>query len=289
MGWVMRSSNGITTLPRSRSERRWRNVPTTVGLRRSTTRAMRPKRRPSARGGASFHQHLVALHGPVDFVGRNEDVVVTLRLAGIRAHETIAVAMKVKAPREEVVAQTMVGRSLRRHAPHFAIEIDEFPARGQAGKLLEKQSPFPAAAQTQLTHKLLVTRLRPGGTPDAREQFFVGHASRVKGNRLMPGRIILGVFHPSTIRRRNGRDGHLAQFDSASKHADCDQIAKVFPSGPVVRKSVQPSLSLTRCPHKFDLRPEHGKRWPIRMTAVAMDRLRPASYRTPKRTRKGID
>ena len=47
-------------------------MPTTVGLRRSRTRTMRPWRAAIGFGRIELDQHLVALHGAVDLVGRNE-------------------------------------------------------------------------------------------------------------------------------------------------------------------------------------------------------------------------
>ena len=48
-------------------------------------------------GRRQFYQHLVALHGAIHLVGRNEDVIVTASLAGFRPHKAKAVAMHIQA------------------------------------------------------------------------------------------------------------------------------------------------------------------------------------------------
>src|ERR1700677_3814813 len=45
---------------------------------------------------SEFYQHLVALHGAVHLVRRNEDIVIAAGLAGFRPHETKAVAMYIQ-------------------------------------------------------------------------------------------------------------------------------------------------------------------------------------------------
>jgi len=60
-------------------------------------------------GGRQFNQHLIALHGAIHLVGRNEDVVVSASLARFRADESEAVAMHVQTAGEEVVAIGCLG------------------------------------------------------------------------------------------------------------------------------------------------------------------------------------
>src|ERR1700733_7484592 len=45
---------------------------------------------------SEFYQHLIALHGAVHLVGRNEDIVIAAGLAGLRPHKTKAVAMYIQ-------------------------------------------------------------------------------------------------------------------------------------------------------------------------------------------------
>ena len=61
---------------------------------------MRPSLRPSASRRGEFDEDLVALHGVVDFVGRDKDVVVAVALRG--ADEAEAVAVQVEASGDEV-------------------------------------------------------------------------------------------------------------------------------------------------------------------------------------------
>ncbi len=88
-------------------------MPTTVGLRRVRMRTMRPERRglPSAPGrpGGFVDEDLVALHGAVELVGGDEEVVVTAGAGGVGADEAEAVAVEVELAGDEVVA----GRALR--------------------------------------------------------------------------------------------------------------------------------------------------------------------------------
>ena len=56
-------------------------------------------------GRSKFHEDLVALHGAVDFVGRDEDVFLfTGALAGVGADEAVAIAVEVHAAGDEIVA-----------------------------------------------------------------------------------------------------------------------------------------------------------------------------------------
>ena len=66
---------------------------------------------PAVRPGRSqFHQHLVALHRAIHLVGRNEDVVVTASLAGLRTDEAEAVPMHIQTAGEQVVAGGCLGQ-----------------------------------------------------------------------------------------------------------------------------------------------------------------------------------
>src|ERR1700677_2667402 len=54
-------------------------------------------------GRSQFHQYLVALHGAVHLIRRNEDIVIAAGLAGFRPNETKAVAMHIQTSGDEVV------------------------------------------------------------------------------------------------------------------------------------------------------------------------------------------
>ena len=62
---------------------------------------------PVGLGRLHFHQHLVALHGAVDLVGRNEDIVLPDGLARIGAHKSEAIAMQVEASGGEIIAMCL--------------------------------------------------------------------------------------------------------------------------------------------------------------------------------------
>src|SRR5580704_17664980 len=74
-----------------------------------------------------------------------------------------------------------------RNAPHFAIELGELAARGQAGQLFKEESPLAAAAEAEFSHQLLESGFRAGRAGDARNQFAIGHASRVQGATVVEG------------------------------------------------------------------------------------------------------
>src|SRR5580693_1347059 len=71
-------------------------------------------------GGCEFHQHLVALHGAIHLVGRNEDVVVPASLAGLQADEPEAVAMHIQTAGKQVAA---IGR--QGEGPVVAVSFDQ--------------------------------------------------------------------------------------------------------------------------------------------------------------------
>src|SRR5450631_4020199 len=81
-------------------------------------------------GGREFNQHLVALHGPIHLVGRNEDVVVPASLARFRADEPEAVAMHIQTAGKQVTAIGCQGEG-----PVIAIGFDQFAAGGHAIEL----------------------------------------------------------------------------------------------------------------------------------------------------------
>ena len=130
-------------------------------------------------GRLHFDEHLVALHGAVDLVGRNKNIFATGRLAGVGTDEAVAVAMEVEAAGGEVVA----GADGSGNAPVLAIELDEGAAGGQAGELLEEQAALHSAAQRELADQLLVAGFLAGGAGDPRKEFLVGHSSRVGHER----------------------------------------------------------------------------------------------------------
>ena len=101
------------------------------------------------------------------------------------AHESVAIAMQVEAAGDEVVARA-AGVDLRGMLHMLAIELGQVAARGEAGQLLQQQAPLAAAAQAQFAHQLLVAGLGAGGAGDARDQFAIGHASRVQGAGSVP-------------------------------------------------------------------------------------------------------
>jgi len=72
------------------------------------------------------------------------------------------------------------GSNLFRNAPVFAIELHQFAARRQAGKLLQQQTPMHAATQRELADKLFVSGFLTGGAGNARHQFTIGHDSRLQ-------------------------------------------------------------------------------------------------------------
>src|ERR1019366_5515944 len=127
-------------------------------------------------------QHLVALHGAIDLIGRNKNVVYHLTDAdlsvgapgvghtgslpwvhrggsSIRSHKAVAIAVQIEAAGNKVVAAA--GRA--RNAPVLAIELGQVAADRQPGELLQQQAPLAPAAQAELAHKLLVSGLATWG------------------------------------------------------------------------------------------------------------------------------
>ena len=125
-----------------------------------------------------FHQHLVALHGAVDLIGWNEDIVFFDRsLARVGTDKPVAIAMQVEATGDEVI--TCAGAGTSRNAPVLAIGFDQVSPRSYAGKLLEQQAALAAAAEAKLAHQLLVSGFAPGGACNLRQQVTIGHSFRV--------------------------------------------------------------------------------------------------------------
>ena len=118
-------------------------------------------------------EHLVALHGGVDFVGRDEDVFADghAALPGVGPDEAEAVAVQVEASGDEVVASDDGAG----HRPVVAVELDESSGGGEAGEVLEQQAAFAASGQRELADELLVAGALAGRAFDAAEEFAVGH------------------------------------------------------------------------------------------------------------------
>jgi len=138
-------------------------------------------------GRLDFDEDLVALHGAVDLVGRNEDIFSTGSLAGvrrggssIRSDEAEAVAMQIEPPGGEIVAGA-AGTDWAGNAPVLFVELDEGAASGEAGQMFEEQAPLAPAGQAEFADKLLVSGLAAGGSGDARHQVTIGHRSRPMG------------------------------------------------------------------------------------------------------------
>src|SRR5277367_4907851 len=87
--------------------------------------------------GQQLDEHLVALHGGVDLVGRDEDVFAdgSAGLTAVRPDETVTVAMQVEASGSEVVAGEVLAVLAQR--PVVAIELGEMTRGGQPGELLD--------------------------------------------------------------------------------------------------------------------------------------------------------
>jgi len=132
-----------------------------------------------------FNQYLIALHGAVDLIGRNEHIVFfSCALTRVRTNESIAIAMKVKAARKKVV--TRRAASFLGKAPMFTVCFDEIAARGHASQLLKEQTPLASSAKPELPDQLLVTGLASSGSSDLGQQFAIVHTSRVLQRRIAP-------------------------------------------------------------------------------------------------------
>ena len=129
-----------------------------------------------------LHQHLVALHGSVNLVGGNEDILVHRHrgLPRIGPHKAEPIAMQVKPTGHQIVA-CAGGRPTRRfgNAPYLAVDFCELLTRGKPRKLLQQQTPLAAAAQTQFAHELFISRLASWRARNSRQQISISHSSRV--------------------------------------------------------------------------------------------------------------
>ena len=57
--------------------------------------------------------------------------------------------------------------------------LDELAAEGEEGQVLEEKPALTPAAEAQFAHQLLVSGLASGGGGDARDEFAIGHETRV--------------------------------------------------------------------------------------------------------------
>ena len=169
---------GDTTTLRPRSGPARRNVPTTVGLRRSRMRTMRPCRRPSALGGSSSTSTWSPCMAPLISLGGMK--ISSASRFGLRP------ARRIFDSGERNRSRRDAGRGGRRRdcrefpavgrdaalgkAPVLAVELHEPAARGEARQLLEEQTALAAAAERELAHQLLVSGLLAGGGGDPGEQ-----------------------------------------------------------------------------------------------------------------------
>src|ERR1700722_4953462 len=128
--------------------------------------------------GRKLYQHLVALHGAVHLVGRNEDIVVTAGLAGLWPDKAKAVAMEIQATGEQVMVGDRLGQR-----PVIAVGFDQFAAGGHAVQLFHQHAPFPTATQPKFANQLLVTGALAGGTFNTAEEFAVSHSRYIWGDQ----------------------------------------------------------------------------------------------------------
>ena len=126
-----------------------------------------------------FDQHLVALHGAVDLVWRDEDVFLSRRLAHIWPYKSVAVPVQIEPPCGQIFARPPHAGNHPGNAPVLPVQQEEFAARRQPGKLFQQQAPLPPAAQSQFAHKLLVSGLLTGRAGNPCQQFTIGHTLRV--------------------------------------------------------------------------------------------------------------
>ena len=127
-------------------------------------------------GRFELNQHLIALHRAVDLVGRNENVFLHFRrlarLPCIRPDKAVAVAMQVQPPGGQIVARAARAPKAGNcpgNVPVLTVQLGQRAAHGQAGQLLQQQTPLPPAAQAQLADQLLVSGLLSGGAGNPRQ------------------------------------------------------------------------------------------------------------------------
>ncbi len=169
---------------------------------RVSTRAMRPRRRPSARGGASSTQHLIALHGAAQFIRRDKNIVFTAFCAVGRADEAEAVAMQIEPSGYKIVA----GRNRSRNTPLVAIKFDKVSTRRETRQMLQQQTSLASASQAKFPYKLFVASPLTGGALDVADQFTVGH--------IADAREIAFTFEPYQSILSQKRLGNDVQFSS---------------------------------------------------------------------------
>jgi len=131
-------------------------------------------------GREEFDEHLVALHGGVDFVGRDEDVFAGLdgrsggaALASFGADEAVAVAVEVESSGGEIVAGGVL--SVLAKGPVVAVELGEVAGGGEAGELLDEQAAVAASGKRKLANELLIAGALAGGAFDAAKKLAVSH------------------------------------------------------------------------------------------------------------------
>ena len=145
---------------------------------------------PAAVGFGRFglDQNLIALHGGVDLVGRDENILGRRGSAcvpcggfSIRANEAVAVAVQIQTAGDEIVARcgSWAGSSLGK-APALAVKLHEPATRSEARQLLEEETAVAATGERELADQLLVCGLLAGGGGDPGEQFAIGHTPRLR-------------------------------------------------------------------------------------------------------------
>ncbi len=123
-------------------------------------------------------QHGIALHGAIELVRRDKDVICTRCGAIFGADEAKTVAVKVEFASDQVFGRGQgpefpVGFPTlgicgfgRRDGPVVAVWLDQFTGSGKARQLFKEQAAFASAPEAQFAHKLLVTRALAGGAID---------------------------------------------------------------------------------------------------------------------------
>ncbi len=142
-----------------------------MGLRRLRILATRPLKPAVSPRRSQFYQYLVALHGAIHLVGRNEDIVITAGLAGFRPHKAKAVAMYIQTAGDQIVTRNGLGQG-----PVIAVRFNQFAPRGHAVELFDQHTALSPAAQAQFANQLLVAGSLARGTFDTMEEFAVGHS-----------------------------------------------------------------------------------------------------------------
>ena len=146
-------------------------------------------------GRFQLHQHLVTLHGAVDLVGRNKYIVVTSGLPRIGPDKTIAVAMQIEPPRNQILAPA----NRLRNAPVLAVQLGQRAVCRHPRQLLQQQPPLSPAAKAQLAHQLLVSGLAARRARNPRRQFLVRHSFEANSRRLS----FASEGNPATAKSKN--------------------------------------------------------------------------------------